>query len=107
MVDTTDSKNWSLNPWHPMTDAVAVKHLGNLAEELGEAQSAVARCIIQGIDECEPVTKKINREWLEDEIADVIANIELTIAHFKLDITRIHKRTDKKKVHLQTWHRMA
>lgn len=50
------------NPWHPISDPVDLKHLGKLSEELGECSAAVARCIIQGIDECEPVTGKINRQ---------------------------------------------
>lgn len=51
-----------LNPWHPMTDAINLAHLGKLAEELNECGAAVARCIIQGIDGSEPVTGKPNRE---------------------------------------------
>ena len=74
------------NPWHPMSDAVDLKHLGKLAEELSEAGAAVARCIIQGIDEKEPVTGKINREWLQDELADVIANIIRDIPGIKPSI---------------------
>lgn len=38
-------------PWHPEKDAVRLKHLGKLAEELNECGAAVSRCIIQGIDE--------------------------------------------------------
>lgn len=96
-----------LNPWHPMTDSVDLKHLGKLAEETGELSAAVSRCIIQGIDEAEPVTGKVNREWLEDEIADVMANTTLVVGRFNLDGTRIAERAARKIAQLRTWHEMA
>ena len=95
------------SPWHPITDAVDLKHLGKFAEELGECTAAVSRCIIQGVDECEPVTGKSNHEWLEDEIADVIANAELVIQRFALDRKRMTDRSVKKMRHLKQWHDLA
>lgn len=95
------------SPWHPMTDPVDLKHLGKLAEELGEAQAAVARCIIQGINEAEPSTKKPNRVWLEDELADVVANIALVVERFNLDEESMMARYAKKMKHLKQWHEMA
>ena len=97
----------ALNPWHPMTDPVDLKHLGKLGEEAGELASAVSRCIIQGIDEAEPVTGKVNKEWLEDEMADVLASMSLVEEHFQLNIERILQRADNKKEHLRKWHVMA
>lgn len=98
--------SWALNPWHPMSRPIDLKHMGKLAEELGEAQSAVSRCIIQGIDESEPVTHKLNKEWLEDELADVIANIDLVCEHFGLDRAKMGVRAARKKEHLRGWHSM-
>lgn len=98
--------SWALNPWHPMTSPIDLKHLGKLSEELNEAASAISRCIIQGIDECEPITKKPNREWLEDEIADVLANIKLVVAHFNLNTNHIDARSERKQEHLRGWHSM-
>lgn len=95
------------NPWHPITDAVDLKHLGKLGEECNELSTAVSRCIIQGVDEAEPVTGKINRDWLLEEIADVRANIELVEEHFGLDCNRIALRVTKKKLHLRKWHAKA
>ncbi len=97
---------WQLNPWHPMERPIDKKHIGKLMEELGECSSAAARCLIQGIDEAEPVTGKINREWLEDEIADVLANAELNMDHFGLDRERIETRKVRKMEHLRAWHGM-
>lgn len=101
-----NSKNIPLNPWQPITDLCDLKHLGKLSEETNELGSAVARCIIQGVNEQEPVTGKINKHWLEDEIADVRANSELVIERFKLDKARITSRVEFKKQHLRRWHGM-
>lgn len=105
MVDIKDLNG--PNPWHPMDNPVDLKHLGKLMEELGEAQSAAARCIIQGIDEEEPVTGKVNREWLEDELADVLANINLVALRFELDEDRMNERMERKAKQLKLWHDMA
>lgn len=94
------------NPWTPMRRPIDIKHLGKLAEELGEASAAVSRCLIQGIDEREPVTGKLNREWLEDELADVVANIRLVVDHFNLDTQRLGDRVERKRKQLSAWHQM-
>jgi hypothetical protein len=96
-----------MNPWRPMSDPVDLKHIGKLQEELGECTAAAARCSIQGIDEAEPVTGKINRVWLEEEIADVLANIDLNVERFGLDKRSIMARVDRKKAMLREWHAMA
>lgn len=89
--------------WKPTQNAVDLKVLGKLCEESAELSSALARCIIQGIDEKEPTTGKVNRVWLQEEIADVLVNIQLTVEHFCLDegfmSERIHSKLDK----LQAW----
>lgn len=95
------------NPWHPISDAVQLKTLGKLAEELGEAQAAVARCIIQGVNEAHPETGMLNRLWLENELADVLANISLVIDHFTLNGPRMDQRALHKMVRLREWHRQV
>lgn len=97
---------WAVNPWVPMSNPLDVKHLGKLSEELNECGAAVARCVIQGISESEPVTHKPNREWLEDEMADVLANIELVTDHFGLDRVRMFERRKRKMENLRRWHAM-
>jgi NTP pyrophosphatase (non-canonical NTP hydrolase) len=96
-----------MNPWLPMKDPVDLKHLGKLLEELGECTSAVSRCVIQGIDECEPSTGKSNRQWLREEIADVLCGFELCIERFGLDRTAIERRKERKKLEQRAWHPMA
>lgn len=94
-----------INPWHPMSDPCDIKHLGKLGEELNECGAAVSRCLIQGLYESEPTTGKLNAAWLEDEIADVLANINLVIVRFDLNISQ--DRIKRKTTDLRAWHRMA
>ncbi len=95
------------NPWHPISNPVDLKHLGKLAEEANELGAAIARCIIQGVDECEPVTGKMNRLWLEEEIADVMANIDLVVQRFRLNRSTLADRRARKMAHLIKWHNQA
>lgn len=106
-VDGVGGEVLRLSPWRPITQPIDLKLLGKLAEEVCELGSVVSRCIIQGVDECEPATNKPNRQWLQEEIADVIANIELVADHFRLDMIGIWARSDRKKAHLRAWHTMA
>lgn len=93
-----------MNPWQPMNRPIDIKHIGKLAEEINELGAAIARCIIQGLDEREPITGKHNRDWLQDEIADVIANIDLNVKHFDLKIDQ--GRIARKIKNLKEWHAM-
>ena len=102
-----------LNPWVPMSKPIDLKHLGKMAEELGELQAELgklqailSRCLIQGIDEREPVTCVQNRVALEDEIADVYANLLLVRDHFGLDFKRMNDRAVEKADRLRQWHQM-
>jgi hypothetical protein len=79
-----------------------VQHLGKLIEELGECTSAASRCLVQGIDATEPSTGEVNRVWLEKEMADVFANLELCIEYFGLAPSR--ERVEFKKAYLRKWH---
>jgi hypothetical protein len=96
----------ALNPWQPESNALALALLGKLSEEVGELTAAVARCMIQGINESEPVTGKPNRDWLEDELADVSAAGSLVIEYFGLNDRRMDARFDRKREHLKAWHRL-
>jgi len=92
------------SPWLPMAEPIDLMVAGKLCEELAECGSAVARCIIQGIDECEPSTGKPNRDWVEDEIADVMANVALFIERFGLSSHKIDARIAFKTEYLRKWH---
>lgn len=91
------------SPWHPITTEPELKVLGKLGEELNECGSAASRCIIQGVDEAEPVTGKVNRIWLQEEVADVLAHLRLTVDHFGLDESFIAARAERKLQYGRTW----
>lgn len=91
-------------PWVPISKPIDLKHLGKLSEECGELISAISRCIIQGITEREPVTGVVNKKWLQDEIGDVLANIDLVVNHLDLDRPAIRERMNRKKKFLSEWH---
>lgn len=95
-----------LNPWQPERDPVNLAVLGKAIEEMGEAISMLGRCIIQGIEEAEPVTGKPNRVALEDELADVAATASMVIERFKLHTDRMSGRAAAKADHLERWHAM-
>lgn len=94
-------------PWKPTTDRLVLKTVLKLIEELGELISASARVLMQGIDECEPTTGKLNRQWLAEEMADVEANLNLTIDLFDIDHEDMNTRTMDKMSRLREWHKMA
>jgi hypothetical protein len=80
--------------------------LERLLSALGNAVSASARCFIQGIDEHEPVTKRPNRDWLQEAFRDLLGVISAMEIINRLDTERIMKRTEFKKKHLRAWHHM-
>jgi len=114
VLEQGTEQRWDVNPWHPMTGMIDLKHIGKLGEECGELigvlgniVAAISRCIIQGIMDKEPVTGKVNKRWLEEEIADVEAGIELNKKRFHLDREFIETRKQGKMAKLKIWHDMA
>lgn len=93
-----------LNPWTPENNAERLAILGKLAEELGEGTQITARCMIQGIDEAEPVTKVPNKLALEKELADIIATINQAVSRLGLDKDFIFERARGKSDELATWY---
>jgi hypothetical protein len=91
------------SPWVPENDVCRLKVLGKALEEGGEYVSAVARCLIQGIAESEPTTGKPNRQWLEEEMADVMATMQHLVREFDLDIHAMSQRVEKKYAYLRKW----
>lgn len=93
-----------LNPWKPETDPQRIAVLGKLGEELGELTQMVNRCIIQGLEESEPVTGVPNRVALQKEIADVLATTTLAILYLKLDGDFVAQRGAGKAEELGGWY---
>jgi hypothetical protein len=81
------------NPWQPGRDTSqrVLAAVGKLGEEAGELASACCRILIQGINESDPGTGKVNRQRLLDEIADVRAVIELVLCQIEISETELHE----------------
>lgn len=89
--------------WQPITNKHDLAVLGKLGEEASELSTACHRCTIQGMDEQEPTTGKPNRQWLEEEIADVLAMAEIAMDRFGLNPEVINDRRMRKVAYKQPW----
>ena len=96
----------ALTKWIPTTNLLMLRRMGKTIEELSELSNVASRCIIQGIDEIDPGTGRVNRDRLEDELADVIAQCVVTINLLKLDFPYIDERVIKKVGLMQEWESM-
>lgn len=97
----------NLQPWYVETSSQRLRRFGKTLEELGELQAVVACCIIQGIDEVDPSSGKLNRKRLEEEIADVYAQLSLLMGVFNLDQQFIYTRSNDKVDQMHTWERLV
>lgn len=94
-------------PWTPEQDPLVLALLGKFLEELGELQAILARCLIQGLNESNPVTNKPNLETLGEELADVGAAGQLLTAYLGLDRDpSLARRQEQKMLFLNKWHAM-
>ncbi|MQW67674.1 hypothetical protein GHK50_23700 [Sinorhizobium medicae] len=94
----------SITLWKPEPDVLIHQALGKACEEATELANILARCLIQGLDECDPVSGKPNREALSDGIADLDAAVqwlrELTGDDYD------DERADRKLNGFRRWQRM-
>lgn len=96
-----------MSKWEVTTDQKLLRRLGKLLEELGEASAVAARIIIQGVDEVDPGSRKVNRERLMDELADVQAQIGCTVLYLDLDQDYMACRTARKIRNMAEWERLV
>lgn len=100
------SRNGSTVPsnWQPVTDKVTLAVLGKMIEEASELANIAARCIIQGVDGCNPKTGKPNADALMEEVADVLAAATHVKNMLGREIDR--NRVTAKYAHKAQWHDM-
>lgn len=94
------------SPWRAEKDPIRLAILGKLAEELGELQAAIARCIIQGVDGYHPATRKANIEWLAEEAIDVenmLNFLNVYITEAPKNIEMFEARLARKQTHIAQW----
>lgn len=92
-----------MNPWTPDDDPHHARRVGKTLEELGEAVAVLARISIQGLDAVDPGTGKTNRQRLQDELADVQAQIGCTVLTLDLDQGYMARRTAEKVCLMAEW----
>jgi hypothetical protein len=102
-METTEIPSSTASMWEPITNRADLAVLGKFGEELCEGGASIFRTIIQGLDEVEPATGKVNRQWVHDEIADIEAMIEHMKIHFSLDREQISIRKSRKFNYKAPW----
>lgn len=95
-----------MSKWVPTTDLMILRRMGKLQEEIHELGVVASRCIIQGIDEVDPGSGKVNRERLWREVADVYAQLDETVARLGLSVASIEARRAEKRGYMQEWESM-
>jgi coenzyme F420-reducing hydrogenase beta subunit len=95
-----------MSKWVPTTNLMMLRRMGKLQEEMHELGEVAARCIIQGIDEIDPGSGKVNRERLWREVADVYAQLDETVARLGLSVADIETRRAEKRGYMQEWEAM-
>lgn len=97
-----------MNKWQLETSPVLVRRVGKTAEEAAELAKVCARIVLQGIDGVDPSNGKTNRQALLEELADVRAQIEVTMATPAMWITdeefiAFKRRVRLKKQQMAVW----
>lgn len=92
-----------MNKWQLEQSDIIRRRMGKTGEELNELGAVVSRIQIQGIDAVDPGTAKINRDRLEEEIADVYAQLDVDIDALGLDAQAIAKRRARKRAQMYEW----
>lgn len=92
-----------MSPWVCDTTPHQKRRIGKTIEELGELLSVLGRLQIQVVDAIDPGSGKTNRQRLQEEIADVLAQLPLTIAAFSLNTEDIANRIATKQRQMHEW----
>lgn len=93
----------SMNPWMPERSPLILRRVGKTGEEAAELLKVTNRIVIQGIDGVDPESGKTNRQCLQDEAADVLAQICLCINVLGLDQAAIDARVTRKLELMAEW----
>ena len=101
MVDHT--KMGEPSPWRPEKDQVILALLGKASEEAAELINILCRAIIQGLDQDDPETGKPNILAIQDEVADMQAQLSLLKEYLDLNRVYIKERANAKFNHKDKW----
>ena len=102
-METEDIADFEPSPWQPISAPRLLALVAKAQEELGELASALARSQCQGFGGHEPKTGKLNLNWVEDEVGDVRAVVDLLEYYLPLNVSQIELRRLRKQRYLRTW----
>jgi NTP pyrophosphatase (non-canonical NTP hydrolase) len=103
MNDTLPPVTKPMQRWLPDADPRQARRVGKTLEELSELAAVLARISIQGLDSVDPSSGKTNRVRLQEELADVQAQIACTVLTLDLDQRLIARRTMVKMHQMAEW----
>lgn len=89
--------------WVPDADPKQARRIGKSLEELGELVAVLGRISIQGIDAIDPASGKSNRQRLEEESADVYAQLDCNLVALGMDQAKLWERRKLKVAAMAEW----
>lgn len=92
-----------MNKWELAEDPTLRRRMGKTGEELAELAAVVNRIQIQGLDAVDPGSGKTNRQRLQEEMADVYAQLDTNLAVLGLDGPAISDRVMEKQRQMHEW----
>jgi NTP pyrophosphatase (non-canonical NTP hydrolase) len=92
-----------MNKWTPETNQMVLRRVGKTGEECAELSKVCSRITIQGLHGVDPESGLTNLEALAKEVADVMAQCEVTIEKMNLPRKFIEGRAAKKVAQMAEW----
>lgn len=93
----------TMNKWVPEADPMILRRVGKTGEECAELSKVCSRITIQGLRGVDPENGLMNIEALAKEVADVMAQCEVTIEALGLPRKFIEGRAAKKRAQMAEW----
>jgi len=102
-MDTKDIPKDGPSDWRREPSERRNAVIGKLGEECSELAGRCLRSMIQGLDEKDPDTGRTNLDHLQDEVADVLAQIDLAKEFLALKEVQIDDRRWRKHRYKLPW----
>lgn len=96
----------AMSKWIPESDPMVLRRVGKTGEECAELSKVCSRITIQGLQGVDPESGITNLEELAKEVADVMAQCEVTIDSLGLPRKFIEGRANKKREQMAEWEAM-
>lgn len=96
----------TMTKWELEADTMTRRRVGKTAEECAELLAVLARISIQGIDAVDPASGKTNRQRMQEEIADVYAQLDECVSKISVDNIAISNRRTEKRRQMLEWEQL-